>query len=424
MAEYPVNFLDKVKFELDKYNSPQYFIQFWQLKGKLENQRLQQAFNDLYQQLPKLSQRLMYENGNYHYRPDSYQNTFITKETNDCTIDTLKIMLQQNLETIVHQANNAPVIAIKIEQPSDGSTLLCLLFNHVFCDAPSGYLIKELLVANYNGTKSDIPETVTSLSDEEFITQKAPDSATFNTSLEEYRSLSASYLSEANQVNLFYQENASNTVNFEFCLLNTKRLIRDKGTSLNSLISSAIAKAVLELKADILKGSISLSITTNIRDNSDTLFGNYVSAIPVKLEQADMRTMTTTFQQHITGFTSVPQRALLSYASLAYGFSEATPQQIIDGFRLISSKSNAYISNFGPYNRNQDQQLTFNDTKLIVAGGFNFPLQGNYGLIFTLVPCGNKLGLGIAASPSIFSSDDLEKFKSLVQQNLLPSRDQ
>ncbi|SGZ13720.1 DNA mismatch repair protein mutS [Moritella viscosa] len=29
----PVNFLDKVKFEIAKYNNPQYFVQFWQLDG-------------------------------------------------------------------------------------------------------------------------------------------------------------------------------------------------------------------------------------------------------------------------------------------------------------------------------------------------------------------------------------------------------
>ena len=127
---------------------------------------------------------------------------------------------------------------------------------------------------------------------------------------------------------------------------------------------------------------------------------------------------TSAFQQQINNFKMNPLRALVSYAGFATSYANATPEQLMNGFRLISSKSNLYISNFGHYNRNQDERLEFSGSTTISAGGFNFPLQGHYDLIVTLVPYGHKVGVGVAVLPSIFNKQDLESFKSQVAKYL------
>ncbi|MDC5721979.1 hypothetical protein OPW41_11580 [Vibrio europaeus] len=172
MQSIPVNFLDKVKFEINKRNHPQYFMQFWQWEGQLDSLRLQQALDKVYQQLPKLCHRLMDEEASYRYVPCQYDNTFVIRQARESAIETLKAVLGAELDLIVGQSGNAPVIMLKIDTPDGAGTLLCLLFNHVFCDAPSGYLIKELLVSNYNGMQSDLPSVIKSISDEEFIGQQ------------------------------------------------------------------------------------------------------------------------------------------------------------------------------------------------------------------------------------------------------------
>ena len=418
MQSIPVNFLDKVKFEINKRNHPQYFIQFWQWEGQLDSLRLQQALDKVYQQLPKLCHRLMDEEASYRYVPCQYDNTFVIRQARKSAIETLKAVLGAELDLIVGQSANAPVIMLKIDTPDGAGTLLCLLFNHVFCDGPSGYLIKELLVSNYNGMQSDLPSVIKSISDEEFIGQQINDRELFNKQLEDYQSQSRAYLSDANSVHLFYREGDSNTVNFDYFEIDTDHIVRTPGISLNSLVSTAIAKSILALKASTLKGSISVSVTANVRQEESKLLGNYVSAIPVKLDDSDMRLMSQAFQQQIDRVTMAPQRMLLSYANFARGFAQASPQQLMEGFRLISTKSNCYISNFGHYNRNDNEALTFSGTQLVKAGGFNFPLQGHYGLILTLVPYGDRVGLGIAASDLVLNANDLEQFKALVRQQL------
>lgn len=414
----PVNFLDKVKFEIAKYNNPQYFVQFWQLDGHLDNQRLKSAFKNVYEAIPKLQTKLVYQDNQYIYQPFDYQNNFLLEDTDLCPVTALQITLNNNFQELVSQANFAPFIAIKFDRRDSDESVLCLLINHVFCDAPSGYLFKEQLVAGYNNTNVNLSDTKLSLSDEQFIQQQVNDNAAFNKAIEQQRSLSTYFLSEANQVDLFYRESTDNSVIFDFFDIDTATIKRPEGMTLNTLISSAIAKAVMELKADTLQGRISMSITANVRQNEDKLFGNFVSAIPVKLEQGEMEHIAPAFQEQINSFKMNPLRALVSYAGFATNFANATPEQLMNGFRLISSKSNLYISNFGHYNRNQDEQLEFSGATTIRAGGFNFPLQGHYGLIVTLIPYGNKVGLGIAVSPSIFNKQDLVRFKNQVEKYL------
>lgn len=414
----PVNFLDKVKFEIAKYNNPQYFVQFWQLDGRLDNQRLKNAFEKVYEAIPKLQTKLAYQDNQYKYQPFNYQNNFLLEDTDLCPVAALQVALNNNFQQLVTQANFAPFIAIKFDKRDSNESVLCLLINHIFCDAPSGYLFREQLAAEYNNTNIDLSDTTLSLSDEQFIQQQVSDNVAFNKAIEQQRSLSASFLSEANQVDLFYREDTNNAVIFDFFDIDTATVKRPDDMTLNTLISSAIAKVVMELKADTLQGRVSMSITTNVRQNEDKLFGNFVSAIPVKLEQGEIEHIAPAFQQQINDFKMNPLRALVSYAGFATSFANATPELLMNGFRLISSKSNLYISNFGHYNRNQDEHLEFSGSTTISAGGFNFPLQGHYGLIVTLVPYDHKVGVGIAVSPSIFNEKDLESFKSLVAKYL------
>ncbi|WP_439148395.1 condensation domain-containing protein [Vibrio sp.] len=414
----PVNFLDKVKFEIAKYNNPQYFVQFWQLDGHLDNQRLKIAFEKVYKAIPKLQTKLVYQDNQYLYQAFDYQNNFLLEETELCPVTALQVALNNNFEQLVSQANFAPFIAIKFDKRDSDKSVLCLLINHIFCDAPSGYLFREQLAAEYNNANVDLSDTTLSLSDEEFIQQQVSGNAAFNKAIEQQRSLSSCFLSEANQVNLFYREDTNNAVIFDFFDIDTATIKRPEGMTLNTLLASAIAKAVMKLKADTLQGSISMSITTNVRQNEDKLFGNFVSAIPVKLEQGEIEHIAPALQQQINSFKMNPLRALVSYAGFATSFANATPEQLMNGFRLISSKSNLYISNFGHYNRDQDERLEFSGSTTIRAGGFNFPLQGHYGLIVTLVPYDHKVSIGIAVSPSIFNKQDLGSFKSQVGKYL------
>ncbi|SGY98971.1 hypothetical protein [Moritella viscosa] len=414
----PVNFLDKVKFEIAKYNNPQYFVQFWQLDGRLDNKRLKSALEKVYKSIPKLQTKLVYQDNKYIYQSFEYKDNFILEETEQCPVAALQSTLNNNFQNLVSEANFAPFIVIKFDERGSDKSVLGLLINHVFCDAPSGYLFKNQLITAYNNIDVDLSDTEWCLSDEQFIQQSVSDHTAFHEALEQHRSLSKSFLSEANQVDLFYHENTDNTVTFDFFDIDTTTIKKPDGMSLNTLISSAIAKAVMQLKTDTLQGRISMSITANARKNKDKLFGNFVSAIPVKLEEGRMEHITSAFQQQIDTFKINPLKPLLSYAGFSTSFANATPNQLMDTFRLLSSKSNLYISNFGHFNRNQDEHLEFYGSTTIKAGGFNFPLQGHYGLIVTLVPSGDNIGVGVAVSPSVFNEVDLNRFKSLVQKYL------
>lgn len=47
-----------------------------------------------------------------------------------------------------------------------------------------------------------------------------------------------------------------------------------------------------------------------------------------------------------------------------------------------------------------------------IDGSFNFPLQKNFGLIFTIVPYKESFSIGIAYAESYFTDEEIREFKS------------
>lgn len=149
MRMTPVNFLDKLKLELSQVNSPQYFFQFWEFSGSVNEQALENSLQQSYADIPKLSEALIYSDGGYQYNPHDYMHTFICRSTVGHLMETLQNILENELQSIVSKSDYAPFILVKIEDEEAGRFINLQMVNHVFCDATSAYLFIESLIHHY-----------------------------------------------------------------------------------------------------------------------------------------------------------------------------------------------------------------------------------------------------------------------------------
>jgi hypothetical protein len=191
-------------------------------------------------------------------------------------------------------------------------------------------------------------------------------------------------------------------------------LTKAANTSVNSTISALIAKAYLTLKGKLANQQVSMAISTNTRAKGSRIFGNFVSAIPVQLQNDQLEILTEQFQRHVTDFRHNPWRIIASYSNLVSTFKDVKAEALMDGYRIFSSKYHFFISNYGAYNPGNKDALYFHNCHLQTAGRFNFPLQGHFGLIFVLVPFNNSIGISIACSPSVFSKKEIIQLKILI----------
>ncbi len=425
MLNIPVNFLDKLKFEIAKVNKPQYFFQFWELTGNVDDHVLESAFNAVYDTIPKLNAMLVFQDEEYRYKQQVYQLNFITMNTSVSLIEYLQEVLEQDLQAIVKNSKDAPVILLKIENTAQNRFVICLMINHVFCDATSAYLFFECLMNRYNAQfgQKTIPfqPIETPVDDSAFISNVQrnfthKEQEQFNEALSQHSKKSAHFFSAANVVKKIYTENRNNAVLYHYFHLPLTSLSKTDNISVNSMISAMIAKAFMTLKGHLTEQKVSMSISANARAKGSRIFGNFVSAIPVQLQNDHLEILAEKFQQQITDFSNNPQRIITSYSSLVNTFKDVKTEDIMDGCRAFSSKYHFYISNYGAYNPENKNERYLPHCQLQTAGGFNFPLQAHYGLIFVLVPFNNSVGISIACSPTVFSKKEIEQFKMLITQ--------
>ena len=422
MLNIPVNFLDKLKFEIAKVNNPQYFFQFWKLTGNIDDHVLESAFNAVYDTIPKLNTMLVFQDEEYQYQQQAYQLNFMTMNTSVSLIEYLQGVLEQDLQAIVKNSKEAPIILLKIQNTVQNRFVICLMVNHMFCDATSAYLFFECLTNRYNaqsGLKNTPFEPIEPPVDDAAFMQRDfthKEQEQFNEALSQHSKKSAHFFSADNVVKKIYTENNTNAVFFDYFHLPLISLNKPDNINVNSIISAMIAKAYLTLKGHLTGQTVSMSISANARAKGSRIFGNYVSAISVQLQNDHLEILAEKFQRQITDFNHNPQRIMASYSSLVSTFKDIKAGSIMDGCRAFSSKYHFYISNYGAYNPENKNASYFPRCQLQIAGGFNFPLQAHYGLIFVLVPFNNSIGISIACSPMVFSKKEIYQFKMLITQ--------
>ncbi|WP_019615411.1 hypothetical protein [Psychromonas ossibalaenae] len=427
MAHIPVNFLDKLKFETAKFNNPQYFFQFWQFSGEIDDVLLQSALKLSYASIPKLNTKLTFTQGDYHYIEQSFANNFVTFNTSGELSCELQKILEKDLFSIVHSSCAAPFILLKIQDTTQERFLICLMINHIYCDAGSAYLFMECLTGFYNALCSEqgkpSPTVEKPVDDADFVADglsrlTGAEKIMFADACVEQAESGAHFFSQANEVKKIYSESAGNEVLYDYFHLPLSALNKPQNCSLNSVVSALITGTFLELKGDKTGQAASISVSANVRAKGCRLFGNYVTAIPIQLRSSHQDSLLTQFQQQMSSFKKNPTALLASYHRLAALFKQIKAQDIMAGFRAMSLKYHFYISNYGAYNPLHNDELSFSNCRLETAGGFNFPLQAHYGLIFTLVPFNKSIGISIACSPSVFSKKEMQQFKSLMLEKL------
>lgn len=419
MRMTPVNFLDKLKLELSQVNSPQYFFQFWEFSGSVNEQALETSLQQSYADIPKLSEALIYSDGGYQYHPHDYMHTFICRRAAGHLMETLQNILENELQSIVKKSEYAPFILVKIEDEEAGRFIILQMVNHVFCDATSAYLFFESLIHHYQvctrlACKAFQP-ILSPVDDKDFVSLVSGQQQHL---LDEAKALqeqsSKSFFSAANVVHKIYKESTQNDVFFDYFSLPLRRLKPVDNTSVNSQVSALIAKAFLSLKGKDTQQQASISIAANVRPKGNRMFGNFVSAIPIQLNNGVWEDLAMDFQQQISDFKRNPQRLNASYSSLVTSFDSLVQNDILEVMRHVSLKYHFYISNYGLYRPCGKALDLFPGCSLVQAGGFNFPLQAHYGLIFTLVPFNDCVGISVACSPTVFSKKEIKLLKALI----------
>jgi len=424
MSKIPVNFLDVVKYKLQELNAPQYFFQFWQFIGDIKHNNVQEAFSKTYAQIEKTGFEFVKAAEKMGYQSKQYTNNCIYEKTSQSCNETLVQLMEERSVDIVKKSNFAPVVLVHIE--NGNSHVFLLMINHIFADGGSGYLFFEYLVKNYNAlvcNKNITLPQIKTIGDDEFLKQikagySLTDKIKYFLQLIKQIKDGLYHKSKKNIIRKIYNEQkACSKVHYSFTTIK-KSDINVKGYSSNTILGSAIIKAFLELKGEKINNTVSVAVPVNVRNTDQKIFGNYVSSISIKVENStDMPQILQTFQKRIDEFKN-PYRPVASYALAAMLGKKKSPEELLDIFRTLSSKHHFYISNYGRYNHSNDTSLNISDCEFITSGGFNFPLQANYGLIFTLVPYNDEIGLSISTSPLIADKIEIKQLVELIKTYL------
>lgn len=404
----PINLLDKVKYELNQRDQFQYFFTYYIVDGQLDSNRLEEAVHEVYKANYKLNQRLIWSAGRYKYVPYDFKLVFHVMEASDEEVDNPATWLENQATSCIRSSDEAPLIVQLIR--SENRTLLILLHHHIYYDGSSAYALFNQLIGFYNGER---PELLTTLDDRDVLKNKIPKRDSFSAVrkcffVASHLMKSIYYLSSLNAVRKIYKHNSFDKV----CYRSLTLPLQSKSDvySSNSAICAAIAKAFLAIKGDLTDQAVSIAIPANFRNaNQQSLFGNLVYSISVKLENEDVNTMAQVVNRKTALFKN-PYREWAAYQLFYKLTDRKSKNELINTFAKISNKHHFYVTNLGDFQKKYTS--FFKACRLRSAGGFNFPIQENYGLIFTIVPYGEAFSLGLSFDERLFTDKEIERFES------------
>jgi len=419
----PINILDIVKYKLNQINASQYFFQFWEFKGNIDNSLLAKAVEQTYNNIPKCAYKLYENNDGFEYKSYTYSNTFVSVETDNSLVDEVENILKNKSKSIIKNAEDAPIIVVSIANIKEQKFTVLLMVNHIIADASSGYMFLNTLVKVYNSLlkNEDISIERAKLStDDEYIKElksdfSIKDKFNFIGQLISHIKSSLYYKSDKNIITKIYSEQTyNNEVNYSYITID-KTDFASLDYSKNTILCAAIHKAFLDLKGKEVNNTVSSAIPINTRSSKTNYFGNFVTSISIKTNAAmsfketleQVHSKTVAFKNRLRRIAAYKVTALLA--------KKNNGSQLLDVFRGLSLKHHFYISNFGDFKMLYPNTSYFADCVLQNSGGFNFPLQANYGLIFTLVPSANKIGVSIAASSLVLSIEEI----ALLQEKIV-----
>ncbi|MDA3781452.1 MAG: acyltransferase [Bacteroidales bacterium] len=419
----PINILDILKYKLNQINASQYFFQFWTFKGDIDNSLLVNAFEHTCNNIPKCAYKLFENNGKFEYKVHKYLNTFVSVETDNSLVKEVENILKYKSKSIIKNSEDAPIIVVRITSNKDQTSAILLMVNHIMADASSGYIFFNTLVNVYNSLSKNekfSTENVEHCTDDEYIKElysaySIKDKFNYIGQLLSHIKSSLYYKSDKNIITKIYSEQSSNDeVNYSYITID-KSDFGNFDYSKNTIFCAAIHKAFLDLKGENVNNIVSSAIPINTRSSKTNYFGNFVTSISIKTN-AGMSFIETLDEVHSKTVAFKNRlRRIAAYKITTLLAKKNNGSQLLDFFRGLSSKHHFYISNFGDFNMLYPNTSYFSDCALQNTGGFNFPLQANYGLIFTLVPSGNKIGLSIAASSLVLPTEEIP----LLQEKIL-----
>lgn len=414
----PVNVLDKVKYELNTKNPHQYFYTFLTYTGTIDTERLQSSFERLYSLNEKLNKKLYFDGCDYEYKQYAYKDSFYQINCINNEDYTPELLIESRAKEYIERSEEAPIILILLKKPESYSLVFC--HNHIFYDGTTAYAITNQLVSLYNGRNLESP--LRTCSDGDAIKERIKLIPNFKY-IQYYKAIvkhiwsSLKYTSSFNEIKKIYKNKPINDVHFYSLTIPNPRNSSNIKYSTNTIICAHIADAFLKVKGKLTDQTVSLAIPSNFRnENQFNICGNLVNSISVKLTGSMSLSKSCEVIQNKTGLFKNNYREIAAYRLLNVLAGNKKGESLIATFRKISKKHHFYVTNLGDIS--QRCNISFADCELVDVGGFNFPIQEDYGLIFTVVPFNNVVKIGIATSSDILSEKDVNKICDYLSESL------
>lgn len=414
----PVNILDKVKYELNAKNPHQYFYTFLTFSGTIDIPKMQLSFHKLYQLNEKLNYKLTFDGDKYEYKPSTYPNCFYQIDYLENEEFNPHLLIEKRASDYIECSHQAPVILLVVKK----SASFCLVFlhNHIFYDGTTAYNVQNQLMSLYNDVVISLPHRV--CSDDEAIIERIKSIPNFNqvkycTQIIKHVWSSLKYTSSFNRIIKIYKNKPVNDVRFYHITIPNPKNSAKKGYSTNTMICAHIANAFLQVKGDQTGHTVSMAIPSNFRSEiQSAIWGNLVNSISVKVTKKISLNRSYEVIQRKTGLFKNYYREIAAYKLLNILAKKKKGESLIKTFRQISKKHHFYVTNLGDFSQRYNISLT--NCEIIDLGGFNFPIQEDYGLIFTVVPFGDVVKIGIATSSDILSDGDVNRMRECLSNTI------
>lgn len=404
-----VHFLDKIKYELNKRNPYQYFYQFWKYNTLFEHKDLERSIQKVYQAHKRLQHYMVEENGQYHYKSTHFETIYFnyTTHNKDLEKEVDHFMTNYSNDYII-KSKEAPFILVNIN--NSNNSLLLFLHNHIYYDGFTGHQMVKHFWDCYENKAIDSVEDEW-LDDQQMLEKLKTQNKNFNSlyyfqALAKHAFRSSKITGNKNVIKKIYQQDQPSKVLFKHLYIQKDQFEKYHNKySSNTIICAILSDLFLSKKGHQTDNHIAISIPWNIRERENTNLGNCVSSISVKLhKKQSTEDKCEIIHQAVDTFKE------LHYSRASYHLScvitkNKVKEELLKPFIKISQKHHCYISNHGRLTSVEQHP------NLVSSGGFNYPLQEQYGLVFTITPNKDEYCIGIASSDQIFTQEELENFK-------------
>ncbi|MDC1107331.1 hypothetical protein OAT16_11525 [Prolixibacteraceae bacterium] len=408
-----INFLDKVKFEINKKDPYQYFYQYWHYDIKLDGKKLEKALLKIYKLYHKLNTKLIFHEDKYTYKKHDFTTIYHEIENSDNDHETyLHLFLSKQVNNYISNSDEAPIILIHII--SNSTSTLLFLHNHIYYDGHSATKLTEQFWSLTE--KKEVIKMPENISDNEILdhlnVSNILTKLTFPFYLSKHILRSQRFTSKNKKVYKLYTKSSSK-INYHSFFIEKRHLSNDNNIySTNTKLVALIADQLIQMKGAQTNQQCIISIPQNIRDSKLDILGNAVNGISIHLSQ-QMSIEQKKEEIHKT----VERYKTRSYIKAAYLLSTLLTKnkknkKLLSPFKNLSKNHHCYISNHGK------SEILLQNPNLKANGSFNYPLQEHYGLIFTITYNVKQVCLGIASSEQFFSKQDLLHFEKGFKQKL------